>query len=186
MEDREIVSLFWQRDEAAIAAAENKYGRYCLSIAGSILQDPEDARECVNDALLGAWNAIPPHRPEILSSFLGKLTRRQAMKRLRDKSALKRGAGAYEASVEELAECLPAGRRIDEGLETAALTEILNGFLAALPPAERRVFLRRYWYCESIRAISSRYGFSESKVKMMLKRTRDKLRVRLGEEEIWI
>ncbi len=186
MEDREIVSLFWQRDEAAIAEAERKYGTYCLAIAGNILQDAEDARECVNDALLGAWNAMPPHRPERLSAFLGKITRRQALKRRRDRTAQKRGGGAWEASVEELAACLPAGRRMDEGLETEALTAVLDGFLADLPPAERRVFLRRYWYCDPVRAIASRYGFSESKVKMMLKRTRDKLRARLGEEEIWI
>ena len=95
MEDREIVSLFWQRDEAAIAEAERKYGTYCLAIAGNILQDAEDARECVNDALLGAWNAMPPHRPERLSAFLGKITRRQALKRRRDRTAQKRGGGAW-------------------------------------------------------------------------------------------
>ena len=186
MEDSRIVELYWQRDEAAIAETEKKYGRYCLSIAKNILFDREDSEECVNDALLGAWNAIPPHKPAMLSVFLGKITRRTALKKLRAMSAIKRGGNSRETSLDELEELIPSGKSIDEEIEGKALTELINGFLDKLPAAERRVFLRRYWYFDSVKAIAERYGYSESKVKVMLKRTRDKLRVRLAEEGIWV
>ena len=180
MEDRRIVDLYWQRDETAIAETENKYGRFCFSIANNILRNREDAKECVNDTWLGAWNAMPPHRPEILSTFLGKITRRLSLRKWRARTAEKRGGGSMELSIEELEECIPSGQRIDEGLE------IISTFLEALPPEERRVFMRRYWYFDSIRDISRRFGFGESKVKMMLKRTRDKLLICLQKEEIWV
>ncbi len=186
MEDRRIVDLYWQRDETAIAETENKYGRFCFSIANNILRNREDAKECVNDTWLGAWNAMPPHRPEILSTFLGKITRRLSLRKWRAQTAQKRGGGSMELSIEELEECVPSGQRIDEGLETAELAEIISTFLEALPPEERRVFMRRYWYFDSIRDISRRFGFGESKVKMMLKRTRDKLLICLQKEEIWV
>ena len=186
MEDRRIVDLYWQRDETAIAETENKYGRLCFSIANNILRNREDAKECVNDTWLGAWNAMPPHRPEILSTFLGKITRRLSLRKWRARTAEKRGGGSMELSIEELEECIPSGQRIDEGLETAELAEIISTFLEALPPEERRVFMRRYWYFDSIRDISRRFGFGESKVKMMLKRTRDKLLICLQKEEIWV
>lgn len=186
MEDRRIVDLYWQRDETAIAETENKYGRFCFSIANNILRNREDAKECVNDTWLGAWNAMPPHRPEILSTFLGKITRRLSLRKWRARTAEKRGGGSMELSIEELEECVPSGQRIDEGLETAELAEIISTFLEALPPEERRVFMRRYWYFDSIRDISRRFGFGESKVKMMLKRTRDKLLICLQKEEIWV
>ena len=186
MEDSRIVELFWQRDETALAETENKYGRYCFSIANGILQNGEDARECVNDTFLAAWNAIPPHRPELLSAFLGKIARRLSLKKRRDSSAGKRGGGSVDVSLDELEECIPAGQSIDESIDTAELTEIINAFLAELPLTERRVFLRRYWYFDPVSEIASRFGFSESKVKMMLKRTRDKLLARLQKEEIWL
>ncbi len=186
MEDSQIVDLYWQRDETAITETESKYGRFCFSIANRILENPEDARECVNDTYLGAWNAMPPHRPEILSSFLGKITRRLSLKKRRDRSAEKRGGGSVEASIDELEECLPSGQSMDENLAVAELSEIIDSFLEALPQGERRVFLRRYWFFDSIREIALRYGFSESKVKMMLKGTRDKLLVCLQKEDIWV
>lgn len=186
MEDRAIVALYWERDAAAITETERKYGKYCFSIANNILRDPEDAHECVNDTYFGAWNAMPPHRPEILSTFLGKITRRLSLKRRRDNSAQKRGGGAAEISLEELEECIPNGQSAEESVEFAELTRIVNAFLESLPLQERRVFLRRYWFFDSIREISSRYGYRESKVKMMLKRTRDKLRDCLRKEGVWI
>ncbi len=186
MEDSRIVDLYWQRDETAITETESKYGRFCFSIANRILENPEDARECVNDTYLGAWNAMPPHRPEILSSFLGKITRRLSLKKRRDRSAEKRGGGSVEVSIDELEECLPSGQSMDENLAVAELSEIIDSFLEALPQGERRVFLRRYWFFDPIREIALRYGFSESKVKMMLKRTRDKLLVCLQKEDIWV
>ncbi len=186
MDDCRIVDLYWDRDETAITETENKYGRFCFSIANRILQNAEDARECVNDTFLAAWNAIPPHRPEILSTFLGKITRRLSLKKRRDSSAEKRGGGNSDISLDELEECIPSGQSIDDSIDIAELTKIINTFLSELPLAERRVFLRRYWYFDSIGEIASRFGFSHSKVKMMLKRTRDKLLVRLQKEDIWI
>ena len=186
MEDGRIVDLYWQRDEAAISETEKKYGGYCLSIASHILQDHEDAQECVNDTYLGAWNAMPPHRPENLSTFLGKITRRLSLKKRRAKLAYKRGGGSAEESIDELEACIPSGQTIDDSLAVAELTEIINAFLDTLPLTERRVFLRRYWYFDSISEISSRYGFGESKVKMMLKRTRDKLQLRLKKEGVLV
>ena len=186
MEDSQIVDLYWQRNEDAISETEKKYGHYCLSIANAILRDNEDAKECVNDTWLGAWNSMPPHRPEILSTWLGKITRRLSLKKWRAKSAQKRGGGSVAVSLEELEECLPSAQRIDEHIEFQELTEIMNRFLEGLPVTERRVFLRRYWYFDSIHDISSRFGYGDSKVKMMLKRTRDKLLQYLKEEDIWV
>ena len=186
MEDSRIVNLYWQRNETAIAETEKKYGKYCLSIARRILDDRQDAEECVNDTWLGAWNAMPPHRPAILSAFLGKITRRLSLKKRRDLSRDKRGGGVVAESIDELGDCIPSGQRIDEALEGRELETVVNAFLAELPADERRVFLRRYWHFDSVREISERYGFGESKVKMTLKRTRDKLRARLEKEEIGI
>lgn len=183
MKDSQIVDLYWQRDETAISETETKYGRFCFSIANNILHDDEDAKECVNDTYLGAWNAMPPHRPEMLSTFLGKITRRLSLKKWRDRSADKRGGGSVALSMEELEECIPSRQRTDDSIAVAELTDLINGFLESLPVEERRVFLRRYWYFDSISDISARFGFGESKVKMMLKRTRDKLLVRLQKED---
>ncbi len=186
MEDYQIVDLYWKRDETAIYETDVKYGKYCFSISYNILHDSQKAEECVNDTYWGAWNAMPPHRPAFLSTFLGKITRRLSLKRWRDQSARKRGRGMQVFSLEELEECIPSGKSIDEKMETQMLTGILDDFLEGLPVDERRVFLRRYWYCDAIQDIAARFHFSESKVKMMLKRTRDKLRVCLEKEEIWV
>ena len=182
MEDQQIVALFWQRDENAVAETAQKYGRYCTAIARAVLHSSEDAEECVNDTYCAAWNAIPPNRPELLSAFLGKITRRIALKKLRDHTAAKRGGGEATLILDELEACIPSGETPEEKLETAELTERINVFLAALPQTERRVFLRRYWYFDPVHAIAERSGYTESKVKMMLKRTRDKLMVQLQKE----
>ena len=186
MEDSRIVELFWQRDETALAAAEDKYDRYCHAIANNILHNDEDARECVNDVFLAAWNAIPPHRPEKLSTFLAKITRRIALNKWRDALADRRGGGNIDASLSELEECIPSDTDIDDALDTQAFSEIINAFLGTLSADERRVFVRRYWFFDSITSIAKRYGFGTSKVNMTLKRTRDKLAVRLKKEGVWV
>ena len=124
MEDSRIVELYWQRNEEAIPETESKYGRYCFSIAENILRDKEDAEECVNDTYLAAWNTIPPHRPEILSTFLGKITRRLSLKKLRDRSADKRGGGRIMASLDELEYCMPTGQSIDDNIQIEEITKI--------------------------------------------------------------
>ena len=186
MDDSRIVELYFDRDQTAVSETERKYGKYCFSIANRILGDSEDASECVNDTFLGAWNSIPPHKPENLRTFLGKITRRISLKKWREKTAQKRGGGNVEISIEELEECIPSGHSVDESLEIKELVNLINSFLETLPVNERRVFLRRYWYFDSIEDISARFGYGNSKVKMMLKRTRDKLLKHLNKEGVYL
>lgn len=182
MEDSEIVAQFWNREESAIALCEAAYGGYCRSIALRILGDASDAEECVNDTYQAAWDSIPPNKPAILSAYLGKLTRRISLKRLRSRNTQKRGNGQVVLSLEELAECIPGGHGVESQLEYQELVSILNQFLSALPQEERRVFLRRYWHAMSIREICDQFHFSKSKVESMLHRTRKKLRRHLEKE----
>lgn len=182
MEDSGIIQLYWDRSEAAITETDRKYGRYCLSIAGNILPSREDAQECVNDTYLAAWEAIPPHRPDILSTFLGKLTRRISIDRWRILTAQKRGGGSMTLALEELGECIPARSDPAAQVEAKELAEAVNRFLAKLPQQERRVFLLRYFHMAGIGKIAKDCGFSDSKVKSMLHRTRKKLRTYLTEE----
>lgn len=182
MEDKQIVDLFWQRDEQAVAEAARKYGHYCYSIAYRILGNAMDADECVNDTYQGAWSSIPPHRPEDLGTYLGKITRRVSLKSLRSKAAQRRGGGEVALSLDELSGCVPAVGKVDDGVEFQELVDILNRFLSDLALEERRVFVRRYWHVCSISEICDQYGYSKSKVESMLHRTRKKLRNLLKKE----
>ena len=186
MEDKEIIELYLAREEAAVSATAKKYGNYCYSVAYNILYNKEDAEESVNDTYLGAWNSIPPQVPEVLSSFLGKITRYVSLKRRRDKQAQKRGAGELSLAYEELADCIPANHDIISDLEAKELAVSINRFLSALPTTERHVFICRYWYFDSIASISRQFGFRETKVKSMLFRTRTKLRDKLKKEGVLI
>ncbi len=186
MDDNSIVDMYWSRDEKAIEVTRDKYGRYCYSIAYNILGSREDSEECVNDTYLGAWNSMPPHRPAMLPTFLGKITRSLSLKKWRDKNRIKRGGGQVDVTLEELQECIPAGSNIEEELEAKELVEVVNGFLRELAVEERRIFLRRYWYFDSIDDICKRFGYGKSKVKMKLFRTREKLMKRLEREGVEI
>ena len=182
MDDQQIIDLYWGRSQEAIAATAEQYGRYCQAIAGRILGSREDGEECVNDAYLRAWNAIPPQRPDSLAAFLGAITRNLALDRYRSAGAEKRGGGQTALALEELEGCLPAGGGWLE--DELALTDALNRFLASLPPQVRVIFLRRYWYFCSVREIAAACRISEGKVKMTLMRTRRKLKAYLEKEEI--
>lgn len=182
MDDTQIVELYWARKESAIEETAAKYGSYCRSIAGNILQNQDDAEECVNDTWLGAWNSMPPHRPSVLSTFLGKLTRRISIDKWRHVNAKKRGDGQLPLILSELEDCISDGTSIEEETERKLLAETIAAFVKSLPETEQKVFLCRYWYMDSVSAIASRFRFSESKVKSMLSRTREKLRVRLEKE----
>ena len=184
MEDSQIVELYWQRNTMAIEETQRKYGSYCQSIAERILDSREDAEETVNDTLAGAWRAIPPHRPAILRTFLGKITRQLALNRLRSRRTQKRGSGESILVLEELEDCVPAGFSIDETLEAQEITRLVNRFLESLGEDERRVFLRRYWYFDSVKDIAVRFGYSQSKVKMLLLRQRERLKAELQKEGI--
>lgn len=186
MEDQKIVELYWNRDEKAIDETRVKYGRYCHQIAYNILRNIEDTDESVNDTYLGAWNSMPPHRPMVLATFLGKITRRISLNRWRMKKAQKRGGGETELALEELMECIPSGKSVEESVEAQELGKIIDGFLDTLPLTERRVFICRYWYLDTIEELCGRFGFSQSKVKTMLYRTRGKLLVVLEKEGIFL
>lgn len=184
MDDREIVALYWQRNQQAIAETAAKYGGYCRAIALGVLHNDADAEECCNDTWAAAWDAIPPHRPDRLNAFLGRITRNLALKRLRSLTAEKRGGGETALALEELEEVIPAGKTLDEEIEERELARKLDEFLATLSAAERRVFLCRYWYFDSVRDIAQRFGFGESRVKMMCERTRKKLLLYLRKEDL--
>lgn len=186
MEDIEIVELFWKRDEKAIAETQNKYSNYCFSIARNILGNQQDCEEVINDTFLAAWNSIPPHHPLILSTYLGKIARRLSLNKYRRYSAKKRGGQDITVSLSELDECVSDGRSIRDELEEKYLAETIDGFLAGLKESERKIFVCRYWYFEPVQDIARRFGFTESKVKMTLKRTRDRLRDYLEKEGVTV
>lgn len=184
MEDSAIIDLYFQRSEEAISATADKYGNYCFSIARNILPDRLDCEEAVNDTYLAAWKAIPPHIPQSLAAFLGKITRRICLTRWQSVHTAKRGGGELPLALEELSGCIPSPMDVQQQMETAELTALLDSFVRHLPQTERWVFLRRYWYLDSVSNIAGRFGFSQSKVKSMLFRTRNKLRILLEKEGI--
>lgn len=184
MDDEKIIALYWARSEAAIWETANKYNRYCYTIAYSILKNNEDSEECVNDTYMRAWEAIPPKRPNRLSTFLGKITRNLSLNRYERYTAKKRGSGQLTLALDELKECIPAGDNTNQAMDEVALTEIFNGFLAALPADTRKIFMRRYWYFSSVKEIAADYHFSESKIKMILLRTRNELKQILLKEGV--
>lgn len=182
MEDSQIVDLYWQRNADAIAESSAKYSGYCHAIALRILGSRLDAEECVNDTWIGAWNAMPIHRPACLSAFLGKITRRAACNRLEALRAEKRGSGELPLVLEELAECVSGRSDPGRAVEETELAREVNSFLRNLPERACSVFLRRYWYAEPLADIAARYGMSEASVKTSLFRTRQKLRDYLKKE----
>lgn len=182
MDDNIIVDLYFQRSEKAIIETATKYGNYCYSIAYNILSSNEDAEESMNDTYNDAWNSIPPHRPSILATFLGKITRRISIDRWRKRNAEKRGGGEIPLVLDELQDCIANVTSVEEEYEKQHLSDVINTFVKSLPETEQKVFLCRYWYVDSISSISKQFGFSESKVKSMLLRTREKLRLVLIKE----
>ena len=182
MEDCQIVELFWKRDEKAVKETASKYGNYCYSIAYRILSNHEDSEESVNDTYIDAWNSIPPHRPLLLSAFLGKITRRIAIDRWRINRAEKRGGGEPSLVLDELEECVTGENDIETELNREQLAQTVNAFMKTLSAAEQQVFVCRYFYMDPLESICKKFGFSESKVKSMLFRTREKLRVYLQKE----
>lgn len=184
MNDQGIISLYFARSESAISETAEKYGGFCYRIAYNILSNPEDSEESVNDTYLAAWKAMPPRRPAALGPFLGKITRYISLDRWKKRSASKRGGGEVPAALDELAECIPGGEDPQELFQRKELLECIKAFLEALPEAERKVFVRRYWYLDSIQQIKERYGFSQSKVTSMLFRTRGKLQKHLEQEAL--
>ena len=184
MDDKQIVALYFERNEQAVAETENKYGKYCYAIAVGVLAVHEDSEECVNDTWINAWNSIPPHRPSVLSTFLGKITRRIAIDKWRHRTAEKRGGGEIPMVLDELENCIAHESDADKNFEKKRLCEVINRFVHKLGEKEQKVFLCRYFYMDSIESICRQFGFSQSKVKSILHRTREKLHKVLTEEEL--
>ena len=182
MEDRQIVDLYWQRSSEAIAQSQQKYGAYCYAVSHNILQNREDAQECVNDTWLQAWNAMPPQRPTYLSAFLAKITRNLAFNRWNSRSAETRGGGELPLVLEELAECVAAPSDVEQEYNARELEQAVSRFLRGLPAREANVFLRRCFFTEPLPDIARRYGLSENHVSVLLSRTRKKLRNFLAKE----
>ncbi len=185
MEDKDIIELFWNRDETAISETDAKYGKLCFYIAGNILADPEDCAECVNDTYFGVWNAIPTQWPQRFSVFISRISRNLALKKYEYLSAAKRNPGTI-GSLDELEDCVSGAESVETELEAQSINKAINDFLAGLSKDKRTVFLWRYWCFLSVADIARRMNYSQSKVKSMLYHTRQALRVYLEKEGIYI
>ena len=181
MQDEELISMLWERSEDGLKLVHDKYKAYLYRIADNILASHEDVQECIDDALVRLWNAIPPARPESLMTILARITRNEAFHILEKRKALKRGAGEASLAIDDLLDYLDVGSH-DDYVDTLALKEAMNRFLGSLPEKNRIVFLRRYWYCDSVREAADRIGITESSAKVILHRTKKKLKSFLSAE----
>ena len=182
MEDSKILDLFFARNEDAIRYTDDTYGRRLHYLAQNIVKNEQDAQESVSDTYLKAWDTIPPQRPQYFFAYLAKICRNLALKKLDWKNAAKRNAEVVSLS-EEMESCIP-DKTLDRELEARELSMVLDRFLRTLTPENQMVFLRRYWYADTIAQIAARYGISESAVLMRLNRTRAKLCAYLKKEGI--
>lgn len=183
MEDNKIIELYWNRDENAIYETNNKYGKYCYTIANNILQSEEDSKECVNDTYLKVWNTIPPARPNIFKLFIAKITRNLAINKYEKNKAKKRNTN-MDLALEELKECLPDNSLVEEESNYQDLIENLNNFLKEQSLEKRKIFLERYWNLFSIHEISEKNHLNEINVKVILHRLRKKLKEYLNERGV--
>ena len=182
MKDSEIVDLYWVRNEDAIRHTQQKYGAYLLKVASNILADLEDCKECVNDTYLAAWNSMSPHRPNVLPTYLGKITRQLSIDVFRKKNAAKRYASEYAVSLDELGDAFSDSITPEQVLDAKMLDEAINRFVRALPDDVQRAFLGRYYFFDSLKDIASYCGMKESKLKVKLYRTRQQLKSYLVKE----
>lgn len=201
MEDKEIIDLYWSRDPSAIVISEEQYGKYCHRIAWNILHNPEDCEECINETWFRAWCSMPDARPNYLAAFFGAITRRLSLDYYRKNHAWKRGGGDMPLIYDELQDCMPedtsksshiarASRtelsddNVERHLDTMTLTAAIDTVLSQLDTPSRILFVRRYWYADSIQELAQSFHFSESRVKSSLFRTRKKLKKHLEKEGI--
>lgn len=186
MNDKQIVELYWKRDESAITLTQEKYSTYLMKISQNILNDIEDSEESVNDTYLAAWNSMPPQNPSVLSTYLGKLTRRISISMFRKRNAAKRQGGEFALAFSEMEDVMKGNMEPEKEMEARILCELLNKFLRSLKPDERRTFIGRYYYMDSLKEVAAYCGMSEGKAKTMLFRTRVKLKEYLREEGFMI
>lgn len=174
MEDNKIIDLFWKRSQSAIEEIDNKYGKLCTHIATNILKDIEDTKECINDTYLAAWNSMPDERPNNLSAYICKITRNLALKKYEYNHAKKRNR-SVEIAFDELEGIIGMDYNINEKYQLEEIGKIISDLLRRLSYSDRNIFLRRYWFLDSIKDICERFEISESKAKSSLYRTRMKL-----------
>ena len=184
MDDKMIIDLFWERSEKAIAETSAKYGSFCHSISYRILHNAQDAEECVNDTWLHTWDSIPPHKPKKLSVYLGRITRNLSLDRYKNYNAEKRKMTRTAEALDELSECISGGDNVSEYVDKLVLKELIESFLHKQTEEKRNIFVRRYWYFDSIHEISAAYGISETNVSTILLRMRAQLRSELQKEGI--
>lgn len=184
MDDKSIIELYFARDEQAIKETDARYGRLCYRVAYNILGNNEDSEECVNDTYVGAWNAIPPAKPDSLSAYLCRITRNLSLKRIESETRQKR-AGEALVSIDELAEVLPDGR-ISDRVSDGEIARAISDFLRSEKRDARNIFIRKYYFFEPLKDIAKRYGFSESKVRNTLYHTRKRLKEYLIREGVEI
>ncbi len=182
MEDVQIVKLYWERNPDAISESSKKYGNYCFAIANNLLCDPEDSEECVNDTFLGAWNSIPPHKPDRLKLYLAKITRALAFNCYHNRTAQKRGGGELPLVLEELEECVSGGPDPEETVRAAELSQSIRKFVSRLTERERSVFVDRYFFTKSMEQVAAENAITVNHAYVILSRIRQKLKKHLIKE----
>lgn len=185
MEDEKIIELFFERSELGIRELDIKYGKVCRGLSYNITSSRQDAEECVNDAYFGAWNAIPPAKPDPLLSYICKIVRNLSLKAYYRKKAAKRNSN-YDISMQQIEACLPARNTVEDVLEAQELARMLERFLDTLTVLNRVIFMRRYWFLDSCKDIAGRVGLSEKNVSVRLTRIRGKLKQYLIEMEVLV
>ena len=183
MEDSKIIELFYARSEDAIAELSKKYGPYCQKIAKNILNNAEDAEECVNDAYLAVWNTVPPQKPDPLLTYLCHIVRNLAIMKYHGKTAKKRNS-IYDVALEEIGDCLPSSRSVEDEAEANAVAELIDRFLGTLEKRDRIMFVRRYWHSDTISEIAALFKMSNNHVSVRLSRIRKELKKYLAKEGV--
>lgn len=181
MDDNGIIQMYWNRDDRAINLTSEKYGHYCKTIAKNILNNEEDAEECVNDTYLNAWNSMPTHWPEQLATFLGKIVRNLSFNKYRHDHAEKRGGGEITLVLDELTDCVSDIDDVEQLIDRQELAKSINAFVRSLPTEKRNIFVRRYWYADLVSDIAGDYGMLQAIVSKTLERTRKQLKSYLTE-----
>ena len=181
MDDNRIIQLYWDRNDQAIKATSEKYGHYCKAIARNILNNEEDAEECVNDTYLNAWNSMPTHWPEQLATFLGKITRNLSFNKYKRNHAKRRGGNEITLVLDELTDCVSDIDAVEQVIDRQELSMHINSFLKSLPIEKRNIFVRRYWYADSVSDIAKDHGMLQGTVSKTLERTRKQLKAYLTE-----
>ena len=183
LEDGKIIELFYERSEQAIIELSKKYGSVCTKVANNILNNRLDSEECVNDAYLGAWNTIPPQKPNLLLSYVCRIVRNLAIKKYHSNTAAKRNS-VYDVSLDELKNCFPASNSTEEEFNAKEIAYIIDTFLETLDKENRIMFISRYWYSDSIKELAELFHTSNHYISVRLSRTREKLKKHLIKEGV--